>query len=123
MEFIPTNHPAENEYPKLVRDNIPAIIKERTGHAIEQRIAENDEEFEGFLLKKIVEEANELLYSSQHDNLEEELADIIELIDTLLVLKKKTQNDIATVRTEKNKKNGAFKDRVIMLSKVEKPKE
>ncbi len=42
MESTPTNHSIDQEYPKLVRDNIPDIIKERTGTEPEPRIAEND---------------------------------------------------------------------------------
>jgi predicted house-cleaning noncanonical NTP pyrophosphatase (MazG superfamily) len=62
MEFVPTDHPIENEYPKLVRD----IIKARTGVSPEHRIASDDAEFESFLLKKVVEEATELQHSSEH---------------------------------------------------------
>lgn len=121
MEFVPTDHPAENEYPKLVRDNIPDIIKERTGSGPEQRIAADDREFESFLLKKIVEEAIELQHSGEHNNLEEEIADINELIQTLLTLRNKKAEEIALVQEEKRKKNGGFEKRIIMLSKVAKP--
>jgi predicted house-cleaning noncanonical NTP pyrophosphatase (MazG superfamily) len=112
----------ENEYPKLVRDNIPAIIKERTGIEPEIRIAEL-KEFEDRLLDKIVEEAIELRNSGKNNNFDEELGDINELIETLLKLKNIKQEDIAAVQAEKKKKNGGFNDRIIMLSKVEKPKE
>lgn len=121
MEFVPTDHPVENEYPKLVRDNIPDIIKERTGSGPEQRIAADDREFESFLLKKIVEEAIELQHSGEHNNLEEEIADINELIQTLLTLRNKKAEEIALVQEEKRKKNGGFEKRIIMLSKVAKP--
>lgn len=111
-----------NEYPKLVRDNIPDIIAARTGAAPETRIAENDAEFEAFLLKKIVEEATELRHSAENDNLEEEIADINELIDTLVQLRDKKKEEILAVQQEKRGKNGGFDKRIIMLSKVEKPK-
>jgi predicted house-cleaning noncanonical NTP pyrophosphatase (MazG superfamily) len=122
MEFVPTDHPIENEYPKLVRDNIPDIIKERTGVGPEQRIASSDAEFEAFLLRKIVEEATELQHSSEHNNLEEEIADINEIIQALMRLRNKKPEDIEAVQLEKRKKNGGFEKRIIMLSKVEKPK-
>jgi predicted house-cleaning noncanonical NTP pyrophosphatase (MazG superfamily) len=112
----------ESEYPKLVRDNIPDIIKERTGTNPEQRIASDDAEFESFLLKKVVEEAVELQHSGEQDNLEEEIADINELIETLMRLRDKKAEEIAAIQKEKREKNGGFEKRIIMLSKVEKPK-
>lgn len=118
MEFVPTDHPLENEYPKLVRDKIPAIIKERTGIDPETRVAENDDEYFGYLLKKVVEEAEELRHSAEHDNLEEELADISELIDALLKLRGKSRRDLETVQMEKRQKNGGFDSRIIMHSKI-----
>jgi len=121
MEFISTDHPIENEYPKLVRDNIPAIIKARTGVDAELRIAKDDREFLDYLLRKMVEEATELEHSGEHDNLEEELADVCELIETILKLKGKTQEDILAIQRQKREKNGGFNDRIIMLSKIQKP--
>jgi len=47
-----TNLKKENEYPKLVRDRIPEIIKERTGKETKMRIME-DEEYLEFLLIKV----------------------------------------------------------------------
>ncbi len=122
MEFVPTDHPIENEYPKLVRDNIPDIIKARTGVNPEQRIASDDAEFESFLLKKVVEEAIELQHSGEQDNLEEEIADINEIIQALMQLRNKKSEAIAAIQEEKRKKNCGFEKRIIMLSKVEKPK-
>jgi predicted house-cleaning noncanonical NTP pyrophosphatase (MazG superfamily) len=106
MDFQPTDHPFENEYPKLVRDRIPEIILAKTGKEPEQRILDSDEEFLDYLLKKVVEEATELHHSGEHNNLEEELADLLELIDTIIVLKKKTIANISAVQKEKREKNG-----------------
>ncbi len=121
MESTPRSRPIEPEYPKLVRDNIPAIIKARTGNGPEQRIAESDEEFESFLLKKIVEEAIELRDSAAQGNMEEELGDINELLHTLIQLKRITDERLDAVQREKREKNGGFETRIIMLSKVTKP--
>lgn len=123
MESTPLSHPIESEYPKLVRDNIPDIIKARTGNDPERRIAENDQEFEAFLLKKIVEEAIELRDSAAHGNAEEELGDINELLHTLMKLKRITAERLDIVQREKREKNGGFEKRLIMLSKVAKPEE
>lgn len=121
MEFIRTDHPIENEYPKLVRDNIPDIIEARTGAMPETRIAEDDAEFEHFLLKKVVEEATELRHSAGQGNLEEEIADLNEIIASLMKLRDRKADEIAAVQAEKREKNGGFDKRIIMLSEVAKP--
>jgi predicted house-cleaning noncanonical NTP pyrophosphatase (MazG superfamily) len=118
MEFTSTDHPIENEYPKLVRDRIPEIIETKTGTRPEQRILSDDQEFLEYLLKKMVEESTELQHSGEHNNLEEELADIFELIDTILRFKGKTPEDIIKIQTEKREKRGGFKKRILMLKKV-----
>jgi predicted house-cleaning noncanonical NTP pyrophosphatase (MazG superfamily) len=111
----------ENEYPKLVRDRIPEIIKIRTGTEPEQRILNDNEEFLDYLLKKVVEEATELQHSGEQNNLEEELADLLELIDTILLLKKKTMEEVTAIQKEKREKRGGFGKRILMLKKVEQP--
>src|ERR1700722_18241147 len=104
MEFTPTDHPIENEYPKLVRDRIPEIIKSRTGKDIDSRILADDTEFLDFLLQKMVEEATELQHSGEHDTLEEELADVSELISTIMKLKNITPDELAAVQKAKREK-------------------
>lgn len=120
MESI-SHHDPRKEYPKLVRDNIPDIIKARTGVVPEHRIAESDAEFESFLLKKIVEEARELQYASEEDNLEEEYADIDELLKTLMELKSLKAEQIVALQKEKRERNGGFEKRIIMEQYIPKP--
>jgi predicted house-cleaning noncanonical NTP pyrophosphatase (MazG superfamily) len=117
MNFEPTNIPIENEYPKLVRDNIPNIIKNRTGAGSDTRILSDDREFLEYLLKKMVEESTELKHSLVQGNMQEELADVFELITTLLKLKNWSIEDIISVQEEKRNKNGGFNDRILMLKK------
>lgn len=117
MEFMPTNLSIENEYPKLVRDNIPQIIESKRGKQPPQRMLSDDKEFLSYLLKKTVEEATELQHSVEHGNLTEELADILELIDTIVILQGLSKDDILAVQKEKRAKNGGFEKRILMLSK------
>jgi predicted house-cleaning noncanonical NTP pyrophosphatase (MazG superfamily) len=117
MEFKHTNLEIENEYPKLVRDRIPEIIKEKEGVGVRSRSLDDDAEFLGYLAKKIVEEAVELQDSVNKGNLEEELADIFELTDNILKLKGKTREDINAVQNEKREKNGGFAKRILMFGK------
>jgi len=116
MNFEPTNIPIENEYPKLVRDNIPEIIKSKNKVA-GTRVLESEEEYLKFLLKKIIEEAHELEHSVEAGNIQEELADVLELIHTIIKLKKWTVEDIVNVQKDKRKKNGGFEKRLLMLNK------
>jgi predicted house-cleaning noncanonical NTP pyrophosphatase (MazG superfamily) len=115
MNFEPTNHPFETELPKLIRDKIPEIAKARTDKHLQTRPASNDQEFLEYLLKKLVEESKEAQVSGQHDNLSEELADVAEIIQTILKLKNLTWTDLQKIQTEKREKNGGFEKRLLML--------
>lgn len=117
MDFKPTNLPAENEYPKLVRDRIPEIIKKKSGCDVPTRILSDDKEFLKYLAKKLLEEVSELSYSLTHGNFAEETADILEIITAMLKVKNLTIEDIIAVQKEKREKNGGFKRRILMLAK------
>jgi predicted house-cleaning noncanonical NTP pyrophosphatase (MazG superfamily) len=117
MEFKHTNLAIENDYPKLVRDRMPEIIKQKEGIVIRSETISDDAVFLKYLAKKIVEEAIELQDSVSNGNLEEELADIFELIDNILKLKGKTTEDVVVIQNEKRGKNGGFEKRVLMLGK------
>ena len=88
MEFIHTDHPIENEFPKLVRDSIPAIIQAKTGAPARTTVCADSAEYLSYLLRELVEEASEAKFSGERGNLEEELADVLEVVDAILVLKK-----------------------------------
>ena len=105
------------EYPKLVRNRIPEIIKEKTGAEASIKLASNDVEFLDYLLKKMVEESVELRNSPEAGNLEEELADIFEVIYAILSVKHKTIEDIIAIQKQKREKRGGFDKRIIMLKK------
>lgn len=110
----------ENEFPKLIRDLIPDIIKKR-GKIPKIRVAKNENEFRDFLLRKFVEEATELKnagFSGNRQNLVEELADLFELIDTLLELEGLEFEDVKKIQAEKSKERGGFKEKIIALEKV-----
>lgn len=117
MDFKFTDQAFENEYPKLVRDNIPAIYKASHGKEAKVKAIGSDEEYLKFLLKKMVEEAKELEYSVKVENTQEELADIFEIIAAILDLKGWSLEDIVKVQKNKQAKNGGFEKRIILLEK------
>lgn len=104
----------EKVYNKLVRDNIPNIIKSN-GEIPITRILDNDE-YKKELENKLYEEYQEVLNSSEDDRIEE-LADMLEIIKALANLENKTLNDVILVAKQKSKKRGAF-DEKIYLEKV-----
>ena len=104
----------EKTYNKLVRDNIPNIIK-NNGETPITRILTN-EEYKQELEKKLYEEYQEVLESSGEDRIEE-LADMLEVIKALAKLENKDLEDIINIANQKNSKRGAFNDK-IFLEKV-----
>lgn len=117
MEFTNTNYSFEQALPKLVRDRIPEIIEKKEGKKANIQIAENDDEFLNFLLKKLVEEAMETQKSPAHNNTEEELADVLEIIESICQLKRWDLKNIKNIQAQKREKNGGFEKRYILLKK------
>ena len=102
------------KYNKLVRDNIPEIIKNNGENPIITIL--DDKRYKDELEKKLYEEYNEVLESSGNDRIEE-LADMIEVIKALAKLENKTLEDVIEVSNNKTKKRGSF-DKKIFLEKV-----
>lgn len=95
-------------YKKLVRDNIPDIIK-KNGEEPLVRIL-SDEEYIEQLHIKLQEEVSEYLESGSI----EELADIEEVIIGILEAKGKSRDELEAIRQEKVKKRGAFKSKIYL---------
>jgi predicted house-cleaning noncanonical NTP pyrophosphatase (MazG superfamily) len=94
------------KYNKLVRDKIPEML-DKKGISYEKRIA-SDNEYKIELIKKLDEEVKEFL----EDNITEELADIIEVIEALKRLPE--YNDVEEVRIQKLKDRGGFDKKIII---------
>lgn len=118
-----TNLPAENQYPKLVRDKIPEIIKMNDGVSVPTRILTDDKEYEAAVRQKIIEEATELAAADTDDHTVEELADLEELVDELLTLKNIDRKRVNAAQDAKRQKRGGFKQRILMLEGVKTDKE
>lgn len=107
----------ERVYNKLVRDNIPNIIKDK-GETPITRILEYNE-YKSELEKKLYEEYQEVLEASGESRVEE-LADMLEIIRALAKLEGKTLQDIIDVADNKNIKRGAFKEKIFLEKVIEK---
>jgi len=94
---------------KLVRDKIAEemIASENAGHRVL-----NDKDYINELKKKILEEAKELLPVKDRDKIVKELADIQEVIDSLIKALKSSKQELKDKQKRENKKSGAFKKRL-----------
>jgi len=94
---------------KLVRDNIPDIIKQN-GNTCRTRTLER-REFVDCLITKLIEETNEF---AEHHTIEE----LVDMYTVLHALMKATFgfHEIAAAATTKRVKNGAFENQVFLIS-------
>ena len=106
----------ERIYNKLVRDNIPSIIKGNGATPITRIL--NEKEYKKELEKKLYEEYNEVLEASGEDRVEE-LADMIEVIKYLAKLEGKKLEDVIKTADEKSTKRGAFNDKIFLEKVIE----
>jgi predicted house-cleaning noncanonical NTP pyrophosphatase (MazG superfamily) len=120
MEFKPydASQDKENDYPKLVRDEHPRLAAERTGKESKTRTLDDNKEFQQYLLKKIDEEVDEMSHARNKDELVEETADIMEIIDTILMINDLDMEMIRKFQKIKADKRGGFKKRILMLEKA-----
>lgn len=105
----------EEIYNKLVRDNIPDIIKSNDEQPITRILT--DEEYWEYLLKKDSEELEEVRTASSPEERKKELGDKLELIIAMANYDGYTLEDIIQEAEEKKSKNGGFEKR-ILLEKV-----
>ena len=102
-------------YNKLVRDNIPDIIKNNGEIPITKILI--DDEYKLELEKKLYEEYQEVLNSSGKERIEE-LADMLEVMISLAKLEGKDLDDVIEVAKVKRLKRGGF-NKKIYLEEVE----
>ncbi|RDZ43480.1 hypothetical protein C5B86_10555 [Haloferax sp. Atlit-19N] len=100
------------EYDKLVRDDIPRIVRE-SGETPVVHVAD-DEEFDRRLREKLVEEAEEFAESGRV----EELADVYAVVDAVLARRDEDWKTVQTVAREKATERGGFEDGIV-LERVE----
>lgn len=94
------------QYNKLVRDKIPEIL-DKKGIAYEKRIA-TPNEYKVELIKKLGEEVAEF---STEGNIEE-LADVLEVIDSIRKLPE--YSDVLDIKNRKIVEKGGFDQRIIL---------
>lgn len=98
-------------YEKLVRDNIPDIIRENGEEPIVEILS--DERYKQELEKKLIEECNEVINSIGNERIEE-LGDLLEVMHALLEIDNKTLEDVEKIRIEKKIKRGGFSKKLYL---------
>ena len=96
----------EKIYNKLVRDNIPDIIRDDNRTPVTRNLT--DAEYEKELYRKLVEECNEVYEAEDNSETCKELADVLEVIRAIANVKGKTLEDIIKLADDKRNKRGGF---------------
>lgn len=99
---------AVQRYDKLVRDKIPVII-EAKGKSVIAHVAD-DTEYWTKLKEKLQEEAAEFTT----DDSVEELADLLEVIEAILIFKKIDRSQLEELRQRKAVERGGFEKRIVL---------
>ena len=97
-------------YNKLVRDKIPENINSMEGRKATWRIM-NDDEYIKELNKKLLEEVHEFI----EENAIEELADIIEVIQSIMRVKNISYEELKNVQQMKREKKGGFSNKIYLV--------
>ena len=103
---------------KLVRDQIPALIQQ-TGHQPQLRRL-TQKEFLTALLDKLSEELAELRQAKTPTEVKNELADILEVVETLARYHKIPLEKLYQHKASKKQKHGGFKKRIFLESVTKK---
>ncbi len=104
-------------YNKLIRDRIPEII-EKDGCSYKTRILKQ-KEYKQELLKKIVEESQEVLETNGNKKeLIKEIGDVQEIINYIIKTFNLDKKEIEKIRKKRKKSRGSF-DKKIFLEYTE----
>ncbi len=106
------------KYDKLVRDYIPDMICSHDGEPIVRVL--NDQEYWEYLLKKDIEELEEVKKAKSLAERKEELADKLELIRAMAEYNGFRLEDIIEEADRKKQRNGGFQKRLLLEKVIEK---
>lgn len=102
----------KNKYNKLVRDNIPNIIKANGEEPIYHTL--NDDEYWDALLKKDIEELEEVKSAESKDEVLKELGDKLEILRAMAEYLGFTLEDVIKQADKKKQTNGGFQKRLFL---------
>ena len=99
---------------KLVRDKIPEIINQKWEKC--EFIISSGNQYSKALKEKVVEEAKEILDSKNDKELQEEIADLYEVLEALIKNENFDKSKILEIMKQKKEEKWAF-DKWIILTK------
>lgn len=97
---------------KLVRSKVPDIIR-HSGRRVEIHLAAPGREADVFLRSKLVEEAQELYEATTKEEVVEEMADVLEVLEAFQRSFGITAAEIARVKSAKLAERGPFEDVIL----------
>jgi len=100
-------------YNKLVRDKIPEIIKLKDAKAKFRKLT--PKQFKKYLLLKVEEEASALKTIKSKEEITNELADVIEVIEEIKKFMKISENEIEIERKKNMDKKGGFNKKLFLI--------
>jgi len=104
-----------NNYNKLIRDKVPAIIKKDGREPTVRKL--NDNEYVIELFKKAFEEIREAEEAGGNKKeLEKEIGDVYEVIDAIISYYNLDINEIKRLQEKRKKERGSFLKRVFLES-------
>lgn len=98
-------------YNKLVRDKIPSIISNNGEKAFIKIL--NDDEYKSELLKKLLEECNEVLVAKDEEKILE-LADMLEVMRTMALVYGYSLAEVINVADKKKEERGGFMEKIFL---------
>lgn len=101
------------KYNKLVRDRIPEIVRNQGKNCVCRTLSE--QEYIEFLDAKL----NEELAEYQESKSLEELADLLEVIRSVVVARGSSMEEVERIREEKASRRGGFAERILLLEVAE----
>lgn len=99
---------------KLVRDKIPEIISKNGSNPTIKVL--NGEEYKIAIFEKLKEECAEVISAENKEHLTEELADLFEVIHSIIKNQDITFEEIEKVRLSKKEKRGGFDEKIFLIS-------
>ncbi len=101
------------QYHKLVRDKIPEIIEKQGKTCVTEVLSQK-----GYL-KMAEEKLNEELSEYQQSKSLEELADLLEVMEAVVIARGDTWEALLRIRDEKRQKRGGFQNRILLKEVIE----
>ena len=95
---------------KLWRDKAVDLMERNHGSKINWRYL-NDQEFDEQIRIKLIEETEEVITAISRDDLIAEIADVYEVINSLVTLHNITQEEVIAAQKKKHEDRGGFEGR------------